>query len=362
MLASQKQLVSCSIAKVAKAAEVSVATVSRTFNFPQQVNAITRNKILICAERLGYQPNASARTLRTNRSRTIGVVLPTLRNPVFCECLEGIAKAAVTAGYSIVPMTTDYVQGRETLSASLLMAARVDAMILVVSRPETSLALERVRQAGLPYVLVYNDNGAHPCVTVDSRLAVARMVDHMASLGHERFGMISGPLSASDRALQRFRGLEQALARHGLPEPTLAEVPFIAERSSTHQDAVNQMLFKQPRPSMLFCSNDLLAIRTLRAVQQAGLRVPQDISIAGFDGIELIEHTYPKLATIAQPNEAMGCTAVQLLIQALANGTHLSAANTVLLEPEWRIGESAGVAPILSSTNTVSFLKLRSSS
>lgn len=126
------------IQDVAQAAGVSVATVSRVFNLPDKVTPATRAHVAQVARTLGYQPNASARTLRTQRSRVVGVVLPTLTNPVFAECLEGIARAAAAAGYAILPFTTDYRLDQEERAASLLIAGNVDGMILTVSNPGTS--------------------------------------------------------------------------------------------------------------------------------------------------------------------------------------------------------------------------------
>ena len=127
-----------SIQEVAKQAGVSSATVSRVFNLPDKVTEATRERVERIAKALGYMPNASARALRTQRSRVLGVVLPTLLNPVFAECLDGIACAATAAGYAILPITTDYQLAQEDQAVNLLLAGNVDGMILVVSNPSTS--------------------------------------------------------------------------------------------------------------------------------------------------------------------------------------------------------------------------------
>src|SRR3989344_4539073 len=172
-----------SILEVAREAGVSVATVSRVFNVPDKVAPATREHVENIARTLGYLPNASARTLRTQRSRVLGVVLPTLTNPVFAECLEGIAQAAVAGGYAISPFTTDYRLDQEDRAVNLLLAGNVDGMILVVSNPATSTALQRLAEVGLPYVLAYNHHPDHPCVSVHSELAVAGVVTHLATPG-----------------------------------------------------------------------------------------------------------------------------------------------------------------------------------
>jgi LacI family repressor for deo operon, udp, cdd, tsx, nupC, and nupG len=329
------------IQEVARKAGVSVATVSRAFNAPQLVSITTRERVLHVARLKGYVPNASARTLRTSRSRVLGVLLPTLSNPVFAECLEGVAEAAHASGYSIIPMTTNYDAALETRCAALLQAANVDGLLLVVSNPGTSQALRLLQRARSPYVLLYNKHPGHPCVTSDGEAAVAEIVAHLVSLGHRSLVMVSGQLSASDRAQQRYRGFLQGLKKARLTGPALIEVPFM-------ESAVDQLVarLRQPRrPTALVCSNDLLALRCLRAAQLAGLRVPGDISIVGFDGIAIGLDTMPMLSTIAQPNSLAGEVGVQMLVKSIDRRTRPTPRESVILAHHFRAGESCGRAP-----------------
>ncbi|QEI08406.1 LacI family DNA-binding transcriptional regulator [Pigmentiphaga aceris] len=328
-----------SIQEVARQAGVSVATVSRAFNLPDKVSAETRERVASVARELGYRPNASARTLRTQRSRVLGVVLPTLLNPVFAECLDGIAHAAAELGYSIMPVTTDYQLGQEERAVDLLLSESVDGMILVVSNPATSIALQRLRKAGTPYVLAYNRHADHPCVSVDSELAVMQLVTRLAALGHREIAMVSGQLSASDRAQQRYRGFLQGMQSAGL-SPRLLEVPFIDDAAA----ALADLIHSARRPTTLLCSNDLLAIRAIRAVRQAGLRVPEDVSVTGFDGIALGLDLTPMLSTVVQPNARIGETAVALIVQSLIDGSVPGADASQMLSHSWRAGESCGAA------------------
>lgn len=329
-----------SIQSVAEKAGVSVATVSRVFNFPDKVTPATRAHVERVASELGYVPNSSARTLRTQRSRALGVVLPTLLNPVFAECLQGIAQAAVAGGYAIIPVTTGYRVDEEQRAVNLLLAGSVDGLILTVSNPATSAALQRLRGAGLPYVLVYNRHPEHACVSVDSERAVAGAVAHLVELGHRRIAMVSGTLAASDRAQQRWRGFLQGMEHAGLKAPALVEVPFI----ETAVDALARFLEARPRPTALVCSNDLLAIRSIRAAHRSGLQVPRDLSVIGFDGIALGEDLTPALSTVSQPNSEIGRHGVELLVQALATGGTLTADASLLLPHVLRTGESC--APV----------------
>lgn len=333
-----------SIQDVARQAGVSVATVSRVFNLPDKVTPATREHVEQVARALGYLPNASARTLRTQRSRVIGVVLPTLTNPVFAECLEGIASAAAAGGYAILPFTTDYRLEQEERAAHLLLAGNVDGMILAVSNPGTSTALLRLAGTGLPYVLVYNRHAGHPCVSVDGEQALAELVARLAALGHRRIAMVSGQLSASDRAQQRCRGFRHGMQAAGLGDGSRApvlEVPFV----ETAVQAISALLRGPERPTALVCSNDLLAIRAIRAAHLAGLAVPHDLSVTGFDGIALGEDLTPQLSTVAQPNAGIGRASVELLVQAMASGAPLPPETSLTLAHTWRAGESCAHAP-----------------
>ncbi|MDH6169879.1 DNA-binding LacI/PurR family transcriptional regulator [Variovorax boronicumulans] len=329
-----------SIQAVAAKAKVSVATVSRAFNFPDKVTPATRELVERVARELHYVPNASARTLRTQRSRTLGVVLPTLLNPTFAECLQGIARAAIAGGYAILPVTTGYRLDEEERAVQLLLAGNVDGLILVVSNPSTSKALARLRSTGTPYVLAYNRHADHPCVTVDSEAAVADAVARLVLLGHRRIAMVSGTLAASDRAQQRYRGYQKGMADAGLKAPSLIEVPFV----ESTVDALASVLQAGNRPTALVCSNDLLAIRSIRAAHLGGLSVPDDLSVIGFDGIALGEDLTPALTTIAQPNSDIGRHSVELLVQAMAGGTTLQADASLLLPHIFRDGESCASA------------------
>lgn len=330
-----------SIQAVADQAGVSVATVSRVFNSPAKVTPETREHVEKVALALGYLPNASARTLRTQRSRVLGVVLPTLLNPVFAECLEGIAGSATRAGYSILPLTTDYRIEQEEQAVNQLLAGNVDGMILVVSNPATSKALKRLCVTQLPYVLAYNRHADHPCISVDSEQAVSELVLRLASLGHRNIAMVSGQFGASDRAQQRCRGFRQGMKAAGLADTQILEVPFV----KTAVGEITELLSRQPRPSALICSNDLLAIRSLRAAHLAGLRVPLDLTVVGFDGIALGEDLTPILSTITQPNADIGCRSVELLVQALTSGSSLTPESSLSLTYGFRTGESCA-APL----------------
>ena len=330
---------------VATEAGVSPATVSRVFNAPETVRPALRDRVQAAALALGYRPNVSARSLRTQRTRSLGVVLPTLLNPVFAECLQGIAQAATSAGYSIVPITTDYELAHETRAANLLLARGVDALILCVANAERSAVLARLRSSKSPYVLVYNRHDRHPCVSVDGHAAVTALVARLHGLGHRHILMVSGSLAASDRAQQRHQGYLRGMATAGL-KPQLLEVPFMAGATERIAEYLAARQVMPQAPTAVVCSNDLLAIRCMRAAGQVGLRVPEDLSVAGFDGIALGEDLTPALSTIVQPNAEIGQRSVELLVQALSGPARLSSAHSLTLDLHIRDGESIAAARV----------------
>jgi LacI family transcriptional regulator, repressor for deo operon, udp, cdd, tsx, nupC, and nupG len=324
-----------SIAAVAQRAGVSAATVSRAFNSPETVAPATRARIEAAAQALRYAPNASAQTLRTRRTRSLGVLLPTLLNPVFAEYLSGVAEAVGSNGYSMVPIVTDYVEAREAEALVHLIARDVDGLILTVANAEHSALLVRVVHADLPYVLAYNRHPAHPCVSVDGEGALRELVTRVHAAGHRRIAMVSGERSASDRALQRHRGYVTAMQAWGLA-PHLIEVPFM----DSNAEVLAQHLREADRPTALLCSNDLLAMRCLRAAGLAGLQVPQQLAVIGFDGMALGRELSPSLASVAQPNRDIGLRSARWLIDALSRQLAPDARHSLTLPHQFRAGES----------------------
>lgn len=330
-----------SIIDIAHAAGVSPSTVSRVFNRPALVLPDTRVTVMDTAARLGYRPNASARTLRTRRSQVLGIVLPTLENPVFAECLQGMARATAPAGYALMPVTTQYRLDAEEAAVGQLLAFGVDGMVLVLSDAATSAAIARLEAHAMPYVLAYNRHDARPCVSVAGDEAMHEVVRGLHDLGHRRIAMVCGRLSASDRAQQRYAGFRNAMQQNGLDPCPLIEVPFI----ETAIREISRALVSRHRPTALVCSNDLLAIRALRAAHKAGLQVPADVSVTGFDGIGLGGDLTPSLSTVAQPNTEIGRTAVNWLMRSIEKGQLPEAANSITLQHRVLWAESSGRVP-----------------
>jgi DNA-binding LacI/PurR family transcriptional regulator len=327
------------IREVALVAGVSVATVSRVLNAKGRVSGKTSEAVLAVTQQLGFRPNLLGRNLRGTRTHTIGVMLPSLNHPVFAECLQGIEAAAQASNHVVAISTTGYqVESEERVSERLLQQ-RVDGLILTVADAARSPVLDKLDAEGVPYVLAFNQTGnkqssqlVRPSVSVDNFSAGRQMVEHLLALGHRRINMLAGQFQQSDRSHQRFLGYQAAMRAAGLPWNPPLELPFNTfDTSAALQDLLNQC---HP-PTALFCSNDQLAMTVMRDLRSLGVRIPEDISLAGFDGVRVGEWMSPVLTTVVQPTAEIGRTAVNLLLQLVAGERYLGPA---LLHHTLRLG------------------------
>lgn len=306
------------ITDIARQAGVSPATVSRAFNRPELLNAATLAHIRETAKRLGFRRNRLGSSLRSGQSRTLGLVMPTMANPVFAACFEGAERCAHEAGYSVMLTTNGYDARRELEAARELIEHRVEGLILTVGDPDDSATLRELDAGGVPYLLVYNESDHHPFISVDNAAAAGDMIEHLAEQGHRRIAFISGPLDASDRARTRLDGLRQRARRLGLPAP---EHVTMAGHTAIESDRLKRLMSERQRPTALFCSNDLLATAVISALAALDCRVPQEMSVAGFDGTDFAALMVPSLATVHQPSGDIGYLACQQLLYALQRQT-----------------------------------------
>lgn len=329
------------IKQVAEQAGCSIATVSRAINAPHLLAPQMLARVREAIAALGFQPNYIGRQLRAERTQLLGVLLPTLSNPVFAECVQGIEAAAEHAGYRLLLMTSRYETQRETHGVQTLLNQRVDGMILTVADARANAMLDRLEREQVPYVLTYNQcarNAAgRPSVSVDNRAASREAVNLLVAQGHRRILMLAGTLHASDRARQRFLGYRDALRAANLAPTAPIEIDFNAERLP--EAAMRVLCRRRARATAIFCSNDMLAIVAMRSLRDAGLQVPRDISIVGFDGLPVGELLSPSLATVCQPNREIGARAWTELHERMQGGP----ARHVILAHRIRAGGS--VAP-----------------
>jgi DNA-binding LacI/PurR family transcriptional regulator len=303
------------IADVARYAGVSVATVSHVMNRTRYVKPETAERVRAAITALRYSPNSVARSLRRGETRTIGLLLPDNSNPFFASLARQIEDAGFVAGYTVILCNSDGSAEKEERYLSVLMAKQIDGLIFAGSSDHA-----RVFSRLLPDVpAVMLDREIHS-VNVDSVL-----VDHdhggylagryLAGLGHERIGVIGGPRDSSSSPA-RVRGFSRALAETGLDLPASwvvdSDYHFAGGRS-----AMERLMTQAPGVTAVFACNDLMAMGAITALRSRGLRVPDDMSMVGFDDIPYAVTTWPPLTTIAQPVEKMGTWAVNLLVERL---------------------------------------------
>jgi len=339
------------IKDVALVAGVSLATVSRVLNASGRVSGKTTEAVLAVTRQLGFRPNLVGRNLRATRTRTLGVVLPSLNHPVFAECLQGIEAAAQAHNHVIAISTTGYrVESEERVSERLLQQ-RVDGLILTVADAAHSPVLDKLDAEGVPYVLVFNQTGKRrkhqplrPSVSVDNFSAGRQVVEHLLSLGHERVHMLAGQFQQSDRSHQRFLGYQAAMRAAGFAWRPPMELAF---NTPDTRAELQDLLSRRHPPTALFCSNDQLAMTVMRDLRSLGVRIPEDISLAGFDGVRVGEWMSPVLTTVVQPTAEIGRTAVDLLLQLIAGERCLGPA---LLHHTLRLGGTSARCKPVSGT------------
>ncbi len=326
---------------VSRLAGVSTATVSRFINGSHQLSEGTALRVQRAIDELGFRPNSLGRSLKTASSKSIGVVIPTLSNPVFAEAVSGITAVASDSDYSIMVTATEYSQDQELKVVNSLLDRQVDGLILTVTNANNSPALDMLEAESVPYVLIYNQATLNnrPVVTIDNVVAGREVAFRLEELGHQHFAMLSGNLHSSDRAAARYQGFVQGLAELGFDAPLIQEIEF----SQPNTSAAIRELFADPlqRPTALFCSNDLFAIAAIGALRELGLKVPEDVSVVGFDGITVGSLVQPKLTTVVQPSTEMGAVAAKELINTICGEAPQS---PLVLPHKVREGESTGPA------------------
>ncbi|WP_320534580.1 LacI family DNA-binding transcriptional regulator [Robbsia andropogonis] len=307
------------IKDVALLARCSIATVSRALNTPAKVDPATLAAVQAAIDATDYRPSALGRMLRAAHSQVIGVIVPTIANPVFGETVQGIDELASAAGYRVMLMTTEYRTDREHTAIDTLRAHHVDGLIVTVADARANDALDALDLADMPYVLAHNDapaNSQRRSVAVDNFTAAREAVEQMIARGHTRIRMLAGTLSASDRALQRVAGYEAAMRTAGLTVAPVIEIDFLSDHLS--MDVMRALA--RSETTALFCSNDRLAIVAITSLETQGLSVPGDISVVGFDGLTLGALSMPRLTSVCVPNREIGRRAWASLREAIRGG------------------------------------------
>lgn len=304
------------IKDVAKRANVSVATVSRALNGHENVTEEVRKRVLSIANELRYSPHHAARSLSSRRTHTVGLVLPDLHGEFFSELMRGIDRVAREHGLHLL-VSSYHGHPEEQAAALRAMRGRVDGLLVMspfVGNPE--FLAENL--GSLPAVLMNTQaaDGMHAALGIDNYGGARAMVRHLIDCGHRRIAFIGGPANNFD-ARERLRGYRDELA-NGLPGVQPWELDGEFDEASGHR-ATLELLSADERPDAIFAANDMMALGCLFALSQSGVRVPQDVALAGFDDIPLSRYVVPSLTTMRVDIDELGGRAMRTLL-AMAPG------------------------------------------
>jgi LacI family transcriptional regulator len=303
------------IKDVAREAGVSIATVSRVFNDSAVVSEATRQAVRAVAERLNYWPNGAARSLITSRTQAIGVLLPDLFGEFYSEILRGMDCTARLRGLHLL-VSSSHADAQELVAALQSTRGRIDGLIVMAPDIDASAAI-RATAAALPLVLIDAFAGIEGCdsVAIANQAGAYSVVRHLVRLGHRRVATITGPARNAD-ARQRLEGYRAALKEAGVDVSRELEIPGNFTEPSGFE-AVARLLTLHPRPTAVFAANDYMAIGVMGALSDAGLRVPEDIAVAGFDDIAMACYLNPALTTVHVDAYRLGERAVEKLVERL---------------------------------------------
>ncbi|MEP6900100.1 MAG: LacI family DNA-binding transcriptional regulator [Actinomycetota bacterium] len=332
------------IKKVAEHAKVSTATVSRLINKTSYISPETAKKVWAAIEELGYYPNITARGLASGRSLLLGLIVSDIVNPFFPELVKSFEECAVEKGYEIITANTNYDPARTAMRVRRLIERRVDGVAVMTSEMDQSL-IDELSTRGIP--IVFLDTGEIQenisNIRIDYEQGISEAVNHLLELGHCRIGFISGPLDLKSAKIRRSAFLK-FLRQKGIIEKKEL-VTTGNHKISGGKAAMNRLLELKERPTAVLASNDLTAIGALQALRTHGLRVPQDISLIGFDDIVLAESTDPPLTTVNISRVKVGESAFKSLYELINGETEFG--TEVLVETTLVIRESTA-RPFLS--------------
>ena len=328
---------------VARLAGVSTSTVSHVINNNRFVSDAIREKVTSAIHELNYAPSALARSLKLNQTHTIGMLLTASRNPFYAEIVRGVEHSCYERGYSLILCNTEGDKERMDRNLETLLQKRVDGLLIMCTESHLPSAEILERYPSIPSVMMdwAPFEGSSSIIQDNSLLGGEIATRHLISRGYTRIACIAGPHDKTPARL-RLEGYQRAMAAAGLsvPEEYIVESDFEFQGGFR---AMQQLLALTPVPQAVFTSNDAMAVGVYHAVWLAGLRIPQDIAVVGYDDIELAQYMTPPLSTVHQPKDELGRLAVDTLLQRLQNADPEQ--QLLILTPELIERGSVGMHP-----------------
>ena len=329
------------IRDVAHLARVSLGTVSNVLNNPEVVAPPTRRRVLEAIDKTGFVRSTAAHQLRVGKSRTVGVVLLDIANPFFAEMVRGAESVLREKGYVLMVCSTDESIERERRYLRVLEEHRVDGLLITPIEHDLHEVAELAAR-GIPTVLLDRDGEDQKLcsATVDDVRGGELAAGHLFELGHATIAFVNGPSSirqCADRREGAQRALRRARRRHPV---TLREMTVNALSMDQGEKAVETLLSLTPRPSAVMCANDQIALGVLKSLSEAGVAVPHDMAVVGYDDVSFASMLSPALTSVRQPKYELGATAAELLLEEALGSNHIH--RSVRFEPELIVRASSG--------------------
>jgi DNA-binding LacI/PurR family transcriptional regulator len=333
------------IKKVAELAGVAVGTVSHVITGAVPVSEPLRRKVRAAIRELDYHPNHVARSLKTSKTRTLGIIVPDMTIPYFPRVIRGAETAAWARNYSVIAVNSDDSGARQRELLSLLRSQRVEGILLVLAAAPTPMTqISRIVSAGIRVVCLDRipDRLGVDSVSVEDVSAAELAVDHLTGMGHRRIAIVTGPLSLKNER-QRLLGYQQSLQRAGLP----VEDELIWHGNLLPDDVAalcRERLRRNPRPDAIFSTNGPTGLGVLRALNGCGLRAPEDIAMATFDELTVDDLFRPAITTVVQPAYDIGFQAAQILLKRIEGEMPAAEPVTIRLPAALKIRDSSRAA------------------
>ncbi|GAB2832738.1 LacI family DNA-binding transcriptional regulator [Actinoallomurus bryophytorum] len=332
-------MVTVGIKEVAQRAGVSPGTVSNVLNRPERVAAATRSRVEQAIRELGFVRNGSASTLRAGQSRAVGLVVLDVGNPFFVEVARGVEDVVSDRDHAVILCNSGESPEKESRNLRVLAEQRVRGVLITPAADDTSDLL-RLRDRGVAVVLVDHPASGDICsVAVDDVAGGELAVRHLIEGGARRIAFVSGP-RAIRQCSDRRRGAVRALESAGLPAESLADI-VVPEMTAQGGRLAGRTLLDEGLPDAVFCANDLLALGVLRVLSQAGVRVPKDVTLIGYDDIEFSSAAAVPLSSVRQPTYQLGKIATELLLDE-CDDPEGHAHQQIMFQPELVVRESSG--------------------